>query len=242
MGLKSPANQSWSDAWKLYKGEHDSLLATMRGMQGGGLSREDAEDLLHSFVLQRLPRIADLTRRMTEAERGRYLRASLRNYVRTAVRLRHHRDLALQQISAELSLTSSDKAGDAQLRVEVMPALTRLPPEETEALQLYLGIDGPPRSIREIAEQLGRSRHGAKQLIVNGLVGAAIALGENGALSPVDVEACRNIVLNGASIAETARKLAISRERVRRSLHRARDWAMARLAKTDLGDENEHAR
>ena len=31
MGLKSPANQSWSDAWTLYKGEHDSLLATMRG-------------------------------------------------------------------------------------------------------------------------------------------------------------------------------------------------------------------
>jgi DNA-directed RNA polymerase specialized sigma24 family protein len=237
-----PQSLSWSDAWNFYKSQHESLQAIMRGMQSSGLSHEDAEDFLHSFVLDRLPRIAALTANMTESERGRYLRASLRNFVRTAVRVRQHHDVALQQISAELRASSTDSTNNPSLRFDVMPAVTQLPRDETLALRLYLGIDGPAHSIRETAEQLKKSRHTAKQLIVNGLVAAAIALGESGHLTAVDVEACREVILNGSSAAATAQKLGLTVERVRRSLQRARDWAATRIARAEGGNEHERQR
>lgn len=227
--MNQEPTSSWVEAWELFTHQRDSLTNVLKGMKAFGLTGEDAEDLLHSFVLQRLPRIATLTENLSAQERNRYLRASFRNFVRDAQRARKRQDAALERLALELSDNAADESPGAP-PLSIQSVLEQLPEDSARALSMFLGIGTSQLSIRELAHVLRTSRYTAKLLVLDGLIGAALALGEAGILSEVETEACREVILNAASIENAATSLGLTVEQVRRALQRARRAANTTLA------------
>jgi DNA-directed RNA polymerase specialized sigma24 family protein len=235
--MNQEPTSSWVEAWELFTHQRDSLASVLKGMQGFGLSGEDAEDLLHSFVLQRLPRIATRTEALSAEERSRYLRASFRNFVRDAQRARKRQDAALERLAIELRDDSDDNS-DVTPALSVQSVLSQLPKNSARALSMFLGLGTSPMSVREIANALRTSRYAAKLLVLDGLIGGALALGEGGILSEVETEACREVILNASSIERAATSLGLTAEQVKRALQRARKTANATLAGHEGGRES----
>ncbi|MDD9942978.1 MAG: hypothetical protein OXU20_18195 [Myxococcales bacterium] len=206
-------------------------------MRSLGLGDEDAEDLLQSFIVDRMPRIAERTRDFSEADTSRYVRAAFRNFVRNSYRSTARRRGALERFAVEASPLAEKTAlsghvaegSDAMSPGAVANAAKVLTPKVRRAVVLFLGIGTRSHSIREISDAMGVTRYRARQLVVDGLIGAAIALGETGRLQPIEVEAWRRLVLEGQRLPDVADALGTSEHRVRVALSEARDLVAASL-------------
>jgi DNA-directed RNA polymerase specialized sigma24 family protein len=214
-------SENWPAVWGALEAERAEFVRIIRAMLGPGHSKDAAEDLLHSFALEILPRVLARAAGWTEEERGRYLRAALRNFVRSAHRTHARQERALAVLASEVMSepVDSTEALDPTLLAR---AIEFLPPRSGLAVRAFLGVEGEPRSIREIAKQLGLTRYATRTLVQDGMLGAAILLRRTGVLSPLEVEACRRLILDGQEPESVARSLALPLVRIRRALERAR--------------------
>lgn len=229
----------WEDVWALFM-EHGPALGRIGAAlaaQDSRLPVEEVPDLLHAFVLERLPRIAILTRGMASDEQGRYIRTSFRNFLRTFARSHTRHEKCLEQLATEMcgatgeflqslegerSVHVFNQASEGLEEQTFADALSELPTELARVAAMFLGLDGSPRSIREIAKELGMTRYATRLAVLDGLLGVAILLGRRGILGDREVEACRLIILEGRSMADAAHALRLTRHQVRSALERAR--------------------
>jgi DNA-directed RNA polymerase specialized sigma24 family protein len=80
-----------------------------------------------------------------------------------------------------------------------------------------------------VAERFGLTRHAARRAVVDGSLSLALRLGDADALSKRERDVCRQILLEGSSIAETARELRLTETQVRSALASARARMVAQL-------------
>jgi DNA-directed RNA polymerase specialized sigma24 family protein len=229
---------SWHETWMLYKEHAPALLQMARAIcrNDPRLGLADAEDLLHSFVVDRLTRVARASQTLKEEDRRRYVRAAFRNFLRSAGRNQALRAAALEQVSRELSRADPEQPADAELEQHgfaqgLHPAIADLPLDLARPAALYLGLTGPPQSIREIAASLGLTRYLARLTIVNGLVAIAARLRARALLSDREMEAARLVLLEGNDLEGAAQSLGLTRQQVSAALARARDALAARVTR-----------
>lgn len=239
-------NGRWRDTWQLYKEHGPALLriATAICHQDTRLASDEAEDLVHSFVVDRLPRVAEASRLLPVDERHRYIRASFRNFLRSAARGQGRHVAALKQLEQELIHTSQESADqvkpdDTSLLADVRAAIHDLPPDLVQPAALYLGIGGPRQSIREIARKLKRTRYLTRLAVLNGLIAIAARLRARDLLSDREMEAARLVLLEGQGLEHAARSLGLTRQQVHSALERARQALAARFQTRtkESGDE-----
>jgi DNA-directed RNA polymerase specialized sigma24 family protein len=229
----------WKDVWALFM-EHGPALGRIGAAlasQDPRLPADEVTDLLHAFVLERLPRITILTRGMASKEQGRYIRTSFRNFLRTFARSYARHEKSLKQLATEMQGATegfaqglenersvgvfSQGSEDAEEKT-LADALPGLRPELAQAAAMFLGLGVSQRSIREIAKELGMTRYATRLAVLDGLLGVAMLLGRRGILGGREVEACRLIILEGRSLADAARALRLTQHQVRSALERAR--------------------
>jgi DNA-directed RNA polymerase specialized sigma24 family protein len=236
----------WNEVWSLFikYGPALSRIGNTLASQNRRLPPDEISDLLHAFVLERLPRIALLTQDMAPEDQGRYVRTSFRNFLRNVARTSIRHEKSLEQLATELKSTKivqddwddrkrgtlSDQTA-TDFREKFTDALCELSAEQAQAVAMFLGTDNDPRSVREIAKELRTTRYAAKRAILDGLLGVALVLGRRGVLDDREVEACQLIILEGHSITDTARALRLTQHQVRFALERARSVVASALQK-----------
>jgi DNA-directed RNA polymerase specialized sigma24 family protein len=225
-------SKDWAGVRRLWDREHEQLTIVLSAMIGFGLSREDGEDILQSFALEILPQVVEKTAGLSEADQGKYVRAALRNFVRSVLRSHNREALALARLEKEVSWTEPEPS-EALDPVHLDQAIGQLPIESRRAVRAFLGIGREPTSIREIAKELGLTRYSTRKALQDGLLGAALALRQRGALSPIEAEACRRFILDGESLESVATSLGLSVHQVRQALHRARQVIAQNLGKRE---------
>lgn len=183
-----------------------------------GATDEDAEDLMQSFFLDRLPEIAPIVSHLDSDRRARYIAGAFRNFVIDAARARSRHERALALLASAEGEGHEDLSFDASA---LNAAVQRLPPRMARAVRAYLGVDGPTESIREIAIAEDVSRHTARQLVLDGILLAAASLGESGAVDPRDLRITAKL-LRGEGRASVAASERMTEPQVEHALRRAR--------------------
>lgn len=218
-------DRNQTSAWQLLA-THEHELAKIAGAvaRTSGLDPDDALDLVHSFALERLTAVVDRAP-IDPARRGAYIRSSFRNFVRDAIRRQRREEDALACLRAEVGVDLRDEAHERESVVssaQVEQALAAIPSELATAARAYLGVDGAAASIREIAQRGGLSRHAARRAVIDGLLAAGVALGQSGALTPMQSAAVRAVLSQGVAIEVAAARLHLTTAQVRRALRDAR--------------------
>jgi DNA-directed RNA polymerase specialized sigma24 family protein len=211
-----PSGTSWDDVWRVAETIVPSLNVIARA---AGL--EDGVDLVHAFVLERLPRIVPITARMPEGEAHLYLRASFRNFLRDAYRAKNRQERALEILRSEAQSAAPDD-GSTLPPNTVAEALSDLPATLARAAALFLGTDEAPKSLRDIAAILGITRYEARTAVLDGLLAIAARLGERGVLTRKQLECCRLVLLEGVPIGEAAQQMHLTHGQVVSALDQAR--------------------
>jgi DNA-directed RNA polymerase specialized sigma24 family protein len=236
MNQKLDEDKRWHEIWDLYKEHGPALFLISRAIcrQDPRLGPEDAEDLVHSFVLDRLPRVAEASRGLPQDSRRQYLRASFRNFLRSAARERSRHATALDQLSRAFGHVQPESRADIDKETLASPAevhaeVVDLPPDLLRPAALYLGISGPPQSIRNIARSLNLTRYLTRLAVIDGLVAIAVQMRARGLLSDRELEAARLVLLEGRDMEEAARRLRLTTQQVRGALGRARTAVAAHM-------------
>jgi DNA-binding CsgD family transcriptional regulator len=216
--MKGP-DPIWQEVWTLLQEEGPALAKIARAQ-----SKVDHEDLVHAFFLEKVPKVVELVADLSPANRSAYVRSAFRNFVRSAARDEKRHSSALERLANEFVVTlgAPGHVGAAIDPTQLRSALSLLPTSCAQASRLFLGLDGPPRSLRQIASALGTSRHTARIAVLDGLLAAAIALEHTGVLSPREVESCRLVLLEGSSVEASAMQLNVSPHQVRSAIESAR--------------------
>ena len=180
-------------------------------------SSPDSDDLLHAFLVDRMPQVSSVVIRLPESERIPYIQTSFRNYCRDQQRRLRYQRRALELFAAEAK-------PDARLvpRIELSTLTTSLPPLLRRAVRGFFGADSSPQSIRELARKLGISRRAAESAIVDGILLLADQLGTAGALDPTDLQIV-SALINGQTEHDIARTLGLRITEVRAAVRRARE-------------------
>ncbi len=192
----------------------------------------EVADIVHSFITGKLPQLVKHILVASPENEQAYVNTALRQFVIDQWRREVRSERALDAYSAEQQ-RQGETFHEDQLAISITPDLMRrLTPSRAEALRLFLGVDGPPRSIREIAEALNETRHGARSLVIEGILSVAAALSVQGALSEREVDACYRVLLEGRTVEDAARILGLTSNEVRRALQRARSTVEHSLARS----------
>jgi DNA-directed RNA polymerase specialized sigma24 family protein len=192
---------------------------------------DDARDLVHDFVLGPLPHVVERLAFIPEERQGAYIARAFRNFVLDRRRANARRSRALATFFHDAAVEEPAVADEGVIGVRapvwspeslVAAGIAELPERLRVAVGAYLGIGGPARSIRTIAEELGVSRHEAQRAVVDGALGLIVVLGRAGTLGPREVDVCRLVLLNGVSLEDTAEVLGITPHQAREALKSAR--------------------
>ena len=234
--LMTHQDVNWDAVWILYRDHAAALHRIGVGLtlEDRRIPQEEARDLVHSFVLQALPRVERITATFEKDRREKYLKAAFRNFVRSWARDRVRYERALKELGDELAPRSHGSSREDEsipLEKPLEDVLPDVPAKLSRAAALFLGVSGPAHSIREIAREMRTTRYGAMKLVLDGLLAVAIRLGRKGALSDGEVESCRLVILEGRSIGDAARDLGLSSQQVRGALSRAREVVAAAVSK-----------
>lgn len=223
----------WKEVWDLYRRHAPALhrVAAATCSTDPRLGPDEARDLVHSFVVDRLARVVAASRALPEEHRQRYLLAAFRNFLRSAARSHHRHAIALDRLAREFPAGSAEEhapepAVDASA---VDRALADVRPELVAAVRLFFGLDGRPHSIRQIAAALQTTRYLARLAVIDGLVAIAARLEARGMLSDRELQAARAVLLEGREMEEAAQAIGLTRQQVRRALDRARAAVDARI-------------
>jgi len=200
------------------------VAALARGRQS---SLIEANDLLQSFIADRLPALARRLLISPVADESAYLRVSLRYFVLDEFdrQARYERGIETLRSALEFEPGPSSFAESVpSIADAVWSELSGRNSTAARAARLYLlgGTENETSSIRAIASRLKVSRHGARKALVEGLLGLAVLLGVHGELTAREVDAVRRVILDGRTPATAAEILGITTNDVRRSLARAR--------------------
>jgi hypothetical protein len=213
-----PSLPGWENAWKAVA-KYDRFLRHLARRYRAVLvaeGSEDADDLLHAFLVDRLPRVADrLDSLATEEQREKYLAVAFLNFARDHRRatLRYRR--ALREFGEE----APDKTPASARAPRPLPSV-RVPLDPV--LRAFFGGDSSASSIRRVAQELGISRYAARKAIVDGALVLVVQLGRQAVLSTRQVDVCEQVLLHGTSITETAGYLGLTETQVRQALTSAR--------------------
>lgn len=225
----------WEAAWALVEQYRATLLriATTGARVGTLMPGDEAEDVLHAFMLDRAPHVARIVEALPSEQRAAYVVAAFRNFVRRTLRARRRQERALEYLAIEFQFrppnaSEPDGAGEVDGRLlnewslrEVL-AGPRGEAVAAQAAAMYFGIRGAPQSLRQIAQALKLSRYAARIAVLDGLMIVTLQLAQGGGLSSSEAEACRLLVVEGWDPESVARAVRLTRHQVRRALERAR--------------------
>lgn len=220
MSLQS---QSWDRVWLAYERYADDVRRIAQAIAPDG---ESDEDLVHTFVLDRLPDIVERIEALPEPERRSYVRASFRNFVRSARRTATRSRRALETLGRELDVHTEAPGHDV---LPVDHALRQVPERLAAPLRRFLGVGCPSQSVRQLAEELAMTRHSARLAVLDGFLALAARLGERGALTSRELAVCELLLLQGVDAEHAASELGITRQQVKQALSRARSLVSASL-------------
>lgn len=232
----------WDEVWKFYRRHEESLRLTALGFSMEA-TMEDHRDILHGFVLERLPRAVAHSRDLTHAKAGRYVRASLRNYCRDAVRRGATQQRILTALESEAPKPTATPE-DVAVDTEVLDVVASLAPDLARAVGDFLGLHGPPRSSREIAKSLGTSRYQAENYVIDGMAAVVLAFDLSAGLSQLDAKISRRFFLAEQSTTEITNEMKTTEAQVKGAIQRTRklvQHALKRGRKNHDNDSAEHS-
>lgn len=209
-----PDDSAWQRAWLAAVQYQDflRLLATRYRQLVASDGAEDADDLLQSFLIERLPRIVEVLEHLSASEQEHYLVASFRNFARSHRRSVQRYQRALGGLARQPS-PNEEPPFDASLDHGSVRS----------ELGAFLRSGATRASLRAIADEFGITRYEARKRIVDASLALAVELGESDLLAPREVAVCRLVLLAGLSPSETADALGITDAQVRRALSVARE-------------------
>lgn len=226
------AEKDWDRAWELYDEYGDTLLAVAQTLTGEGTPAE-ARDLVHGFALEKLPRLGWLTRDFDDEEVEAYLVSAIRNFVYDEHRKADRRERRLEDFQ---SFPSAEADSSIERNVEpdrfmnaVRDAAEKLSHEQRRALQLFLGLEGEPTSIRGVSRQMNASRYRARKLVQEALLGILSQLEGQQLLEEQQVRASRLVILQGMDWDEAAKLVGTTKHRLKETLRAAREAVVEAL-------------
>lgn len=226
MDERNDTDTVWQRVTRLLELNAAWLLAEARRLSGLlALSDEEPADVVQEFTLEKLPSVVSHAEQLSlgDAETGRYVRASFRNFLRD--RARRARVLRHSWEALREELRHGDPQEDTDRRVEEDPLQLRnfpLPQPHQQALARFFGLGVEARSIREIAKELSVSRHAARLLVLDGVLAITAALGHRAVLTDRQSEACRLVLVEGLSWNDAADRLGITEHQARKAVREAR--------------------
>ena len=190
-----------------------------------GTERQDAEDVVHGFMLDRMHHVAEVVTRIPESDkRLAYIRASFRNYAADRRRREAKHERLLRHVdTAWAHAASADPFASERdpHTLSVDAAIVRLPRRLRAATRAHLGVGRPTASLREIATELNISRYAARAAVVEGLILVASALGRSGAIDSDDLEVAARFI-RGETEAQIAAQGYSTVAHVRAAMRRVR--------------------
>ncbi|MCB9595269.1 MAG: sigma-70 family RNA polymerase sigma factor [Sandaracinaceae bacterium] len=220
---------TWRDVWEILLEQRD-LLGSVAAAAARTLGPVEANDLVHSFALEQLPRILRRTGSLDVPARDAYIRAAFRNFVRSAARTTRRQRELLNHLQHAEPPDDGHELRPTVPREDLLRALETLPTEHAQAISLFLGIEDGEQSLREIASKLEVSRYKARQLVLDGFLALAAALGIAGGLTHTELRVCDLLINHQLGIAAVAMHLSLTPHQVREALARAREVVNAQLA------------
>lgn len=207
------------DPWQLLNENPWLLTELARFLRTLRVSEQDAEDVLQAFVLDRLPRLSSRLDALPASARISYLRTVLRNFVTDIRRAAAREDRALSSFaSAPPHMAQNQDSGITEKDL----AFEQIAEPRASYVRSFLGIDGPEMSLRQIASNVGSSRHAVRSEIIDGLLALALRAGQSGALTPLETNVCELILLSGESVESAAATLGVTTAQARHALNNAR--------------------
>ena len=178
-------------AWSVYSQNQDVFTSVLR--RTGPWRLQDGMDLVHDFVVDRLPQALttfDSARGPIKpwlfTVFGRYARRRLRE-----ISSLHKR--WTNEDFAEPILLPQPEVSDLRpdQTIIVRNAVNQLPEDQRMSLSLYFGKGRDAGSLNAIARKFDWSKHKSKQTILKAIASVAALIEERGILTTLELDVCR---------------------------------------------------